>query len=397
VRRGGGIARRCAGGADMTEPERLTRLLRTRCRHPDVLSVYLRLDPDPSALRSVPARLDAVFDALEADRAGLDAARRKAVAADMDAVRRAVGRAREWLGRGVALFAASDIGLFDELRFCGPPAELAVLDIRPYVRPLLAARERSRPYCAAVVDAEHSWIATSGPEGVREDTSLTTAGPRKPDYGGWHGLTEYRARNHAGNIQQGHFRRTAELLRQAMCDREVDVLIVGGHEPTLPRFLSELPADLRGRLAGTFVIDPHTMTAARVRTLADGVAARSHDDRARRHVRQLIDEHAAGGLAVAGLGGCLEAVGERAVERLFVRANDRTGGIACDRCGVVSLAGDACGSCGGAVRRVPDVIAEAIALVLTAGGQVDQVPDGTALDGTRAVAHLRFPLAAVSA
>jgi peptide subunit release factor 1 (eRF1) len=377
--------------------DRLAELLQMRCRHPDVLSVYLRLDPDPSVLRSVPARLDAVFGALADDRAGMGAARRKAVATDMDAVRRAAEGAREWLGRGVALFAASDIGLFDEVQLSHAPAELAVLDIRPYLRPLLAVRDQSRPYCAAVVDAEHSWIATSGPGGVREDTRLTTVGPRKADYGGWHGLTEYRVRNRAERIQQRHFRRTAGLLRQAMCERDVDLLIIGGHEHTLPRFLSELPADLRERLAGTFAIDPHTMTVARVRTLADGVVARFRDDRARRRVQQAIDEHAAGGLAVTGLETCLEAVGERAVEQLFVRVNDRVCGFACDRCGILSLAGDACESCGDAVRQVPDVIGDAITLVLSAGGEVDQVPEGTALDGPRAVARLRFPVGAVRA
>jgi peptide subunit release factor 1 (eRF1) len=386
------------GGAIMTmDLDRLVELPRTRRRHPDVLSVYLRLDPDPSVLRSMPARLDAVFGALAGDRADMDAARRKAVAADMDAVRRAAERAREWLGHGVALFAAGDIGLFEEVQLSHTPEELAVLDIRPYLRPLLAVREQSRPYCAAVVDAEHSWIATSGPEGVREDTRLTTAGPRKPDYGGWHGLTEYRVRNRAERVQQRHFRRTADLLRQAMCEREVDLLIVGGHEHTLPRFLSELPAYLRERLAGTFTIDPHTMTVARVRTLADGVAARFHDDHARRQVQRAIDEQAAGGLAVTGLETCLEAVGERAVEQLLVRVNDRACGFVCDRCGVLSLADDACESCGGAVRQVPDVIGEAITLVLTAGGEVGQVPEGTALDGARAAARLRFPVAAVGA
>ncbi|GAA2089925.1 hypothetical protein [Actinomadura alba] len=379
-----------------TDLERLAELLRMRSRHPDVLSVYLRLGPDPSELRSVPARLDVAFGAL-ADRAGLDAAHRKAVTAEMAAVRRAAEHAREWLGSGVALFAAGDLGLFDEVRLPHAPEVLAVLDIRPYVRPLLEARERSRPYCAAVVDAEHSWIGTSGPEGVLEESRLTTAGPRKPDYGGWHGLTEYRVRNRAERIQQRHFRRTADLLRQAMCERDVDQLIVGGQEHTLSRFLAELTADLRERLAGTFLIDPHTMTAARVRTLADGVADRFRHDRYRRRVRQAIDEHAAGGLAVTGLEACLEAVGERAIAQLFVRADDRACGFACDRCGVLSLTGQACASCAGAVRAVPDVIGEAIVLVLDAGGAVDQVPGGTELDGARAAARLRFPVTGLSA
>ncbi|MCW2901530.1 MAG: hypothetical protein JWO67_3795 [Streptosporangiaceae bacterium] len=374
---------------------RLGELLRMRCAEPDVLSVYLRLGADPAVLRSVPARLDAALGRLAEDSApGRDAARRKTVATEMDAVRRAAERAREWLGRGVALFAARDLGLFDEVHLPYPPAELAVLDRRPYVRPLLAARARSSPYCVVVVDAEHSWIATSGPDGVREDTRLTTEGPRKPDYGGWHGLTEHRVRNRAEHIHQRHFRRTADLVRHAMCDRGVGMLIVGGHEHALPRFLAELPPDLRESLAGTFVIDPHTMTAARVRGLADHVAARFRDDVDRREVQQAVEEHAAGGLAVTGLEPCLRAVSERAIDRFFVRVDDRVRGFACDRCGIVSLAGGTCDSCGGPSRPVPDVIGEAIVLVITAGGAVDQVPEGTALDSARAAARLRFPVAA---
>jgi peptide chain release factor subunit 1 len=380
---------------------RIGELLGMRSQEPDVLSVYLRIEPDPAGLRSAPTRLEAALDRLAEECPDMGPGRRKALMTDMEAVRPAAERAREWLGRvplrGVALFAASGLGLFDEVRLPSRPVELAVLDTRPYLRPLLALHARCEPYCVVVVDAEHAWIATSGPDGVRQDTRLTTARPRKPDYGGWHGLVEYRVRNRAEHLYHRHLRRTADLVRQAMCERGARILVVGGHEYAAPGFLAELTPDLRDRVAGTFVIDPHTMTMPRVRDLAEDVIMRFLAGEARRQVEETVDEHAAGGLAVTGLETCLDAVGERAVEQLFVRVDDRAGGYACDRCGVVSLSAGPCASCEGRTRTVPDIIGEAMVLVIQAGGAVEQVSGGTALDGARAAARVRFPVAPAAA
>jgi hypothetical protein len=380
---------------------RIGELLGMHHKEPDVLSVYLRIGPDPAGLRSATTRLESAFDRLVDECPDMDPARHKALMTDMKAVRRAAEWAREWLGRGVplrgvALFASGGLGLFEEVRLPSPPIELAVLDSRPYLRPLLAVHARCGAYCAVVVDAEHAWIVTWGPDGGCEDTRLTTDRPRKPDYAGWGGLVEHRVRNRVDHIEHRHLRRTADLVRQVMGERGARILVVGGHEHehTVPGFLAELASDLRDRVAGTFVIDPHTMTMALVRDLAEDVVARFREDEARRRVEETVDEHAAGGLAVTGLGTCLDAVGERAVERLFVRADDRTRGYACDRCGVVSLSPGPCASCEGRTRMVPDIIGEAIVLVMQAGGAVDQVPGGTALDGARAAARVRFPVSA---
>ncbi len=47
--------------------------------------------------------------------------------------------------------------------------------------------------------------------------------------------------------------------------------IIGGHQDTIPQFLGVLPAGLRDQSAGCFIADPHTLTPAKVRDLADRV------------------------------------------------------------------------------------------------------------------------------
>jgi len=167
-------------------------------------------------------------------------------------------------------------------------------------------------------------------------------------------------------------------------------LVVGGHEAETCEFTESLPAVLRNRVAGTFVVDPHTMTAARVRQLADAVMARWEDDRERRLAAALADE-APGTLTAIGLGACVAAANEHAIQVLMVPDAEVNPGFSCTGCGALTLSEGPCSACGGPTRFVSDVIEELAVKVTLDGGSMEPVRDADVLGDV--AARRRFPAA----
>lgn len=359
-------------GEDRLE-EKIGELLRIRSDEPTVLSALWTLPRDPAEVsHGLGTRLHSLFSDVQAQVAReTDDRRRQSLNADIEAARTALfAGARNWVGRSVAVFAARDLDLFLELRFpCALPNR-AVLGTRPHVRPLLAARRRCVPYCAAVVDRRRSWLYLCDGASVRQVRRLEDEGRRSPTFAGWHGLEEYKAVRHAGELARHHYRVTVDALTEVFASDGYELLVVGGHEHGIPEFLAALPADLEARLAGTFVVDPHTMTPALVRRRATGVVVDWENERRRRVLDDIVDE-ADGGRAVTGLRRTLAAASQCAVETLVVDEDTRTPGSLCSSCGTLGLTDGSCTSCGATTLAVPDVLDELVARVNGAGGVVE--------------------------
>ncbi len=133
--------------------------------------------------------------------------------------------------------------------------------------------------------------------------------------------------------------------------------------------------------------DPHTLTPAKVRDLADRVIRdwRNLQDQrlAAEFLRQPPD-----GRTVTGLSACLAAAGQHAIELLLVPAGGLVPGYACQRCGALSSTGDGCPHGATGSLAVPDLIEELAVATLGDGGQVE-----TLLDPPGGIAaRLRHPL-----
>src|SRR2546430_1510092 len=84
---------------------------------------------------------------------------------------------------------------------------------------------------------------------LRELDQVSDQVLRKRDYGGWYGLKEHSVRNKADELVKRHFRRVAGTLGDLFRQGEYELLVIGGHEHEVPRFLEFLPRDLRSRVA----------------------------------------------------------------------------------------------------------------------------------------------------
>lgn len=118
--------------------------------HPRVLSLYLTVPADPAGLCGLPARADDLIAAAESACAG----RWRVADEERSLVRdRLETSGRDWPGRTVAVFACADAGLSEAFPLPCRVPDLAVLGVRPHVRPLLAAMQRCPGHLAGQVAA----------------------------------------------------------------------------------------------------------------------------------------------------------------------------------------------------------------------------------------------------
>jgi hypothetical protein len=354
---------------------------------PSVLSLYTWVPVDLPALRELPARAD---ELLTVAAAGIDG--RRAVRArqeERQAVREMLQvHAREWMGHTAAIFACGEAGLAEAFPLPCRLPDRAVLAVRPHVRPLLVAVQRCPAYEVAVVNRRHAWIFQV--VGARIDTLAESVAPavRSRGFGGWYGLESYRVSARITQLARHHYHDTVAMLGQASRD-SAQPLVVGGHKDTIPAFLAVLPGDVRERFIGSFVVDPHTMTPARVRELSAPVVASWVSQREQQLVTQILTEPP-DGLTVTGMNSCLAAVNQHAVNLLVVPVGGLIPGFACQVCGTLASAPGGCPHQPPAVLPVPDLLEEMTAATLDDGGEVaalGYVPADVA-------ARLRFPLAA---
>jgi hypothetical protein len=372
----------------MISRSNVDKLLSVHAAEPSVLSLYLWVPRDLPGLRELPARADELF-ALAARDANGNGSPVRVGREEREIVRELLAAgAREWLGHTIAIFTSAALGLAEAIPLPGELQERAVLATRPHVRPLLLAIQRHPAYRVVVADRRHAWLFSITGEDIRTAALPDAEGVRSRGFGGWYGLEAYRVNERIIELARQHYHDTALLLERAVRAGGTEPLIIGGHQDTIPQVLAALPAGLRDHFAGSFAADPRTLTPARVRELADKVIADWLSHRDQQLTADILHEPP-GRLAVTGLSGCIAAANQHDVRLLAVPAGGLLPGYACQRCGVLSSAGDGCPDGPEALLAVPDLIEELAVAALADSGLVRTLRDPPA--GIAAL--LRFPLA----
>jgi len=355
----------------------IDKLLGMSAAGPSLLSLYLRVPLDPAQLRELPARADELLG--RPMQAGLP---------ERDTVRQLLAdHARDWLGHTIAIFACAELGLAEAIPLRGQLPERAVLAARPHVRPLLLAIQCGPPYLVVVVNRRHAWVLHVVGEEIHAAALPDAEGVRSHGFGGWYGLDSYRINQRVIELTRHHYRDITALLEQSVRAAEPEPLIIGGHEEDIPRLLATLPAGLRAQFAGSFLADLHTLTAARVRDLAERVVADWLARRDQRLITEFGEEP--GELTAVGLDACLAAAGQHAIDALLIPADGLVPGYSCQRCGALSRTRHGCPHGAADAMPVPDLIEEIAVSALGGGAQVTTLrePPGSI------AARLRFPLA----
>ncbi|MEA3501906.1 MAG: hypothetical protein U9R47_03965 [Actinomycetota bacterium] len=357
-----------------------------------VLSVYVNLQPGAESLRGLPARIKDLLAQAEDSSESLPRPQRLSAQEDIHTLSRDVGRFGTDLGHGVAVFRSHGAGLDVQVPLPGPVRDRAIVDVAPYLRPLEAMVEHYPRYCVAVVGRRLGSIFRFSQGELETWEEMRDEEIRKANYGGFSGYEEQRVRARADEVLTRHYRTVAGRLTDLKrSDGGYNLLIVGGSDSHIAGLLKALPPDVADLSAGTFVVDPGTMTPSTVLGHASRVAAEWEVMEESRIVADLFDAAASGRTAVLGLEQTCAAVNRRAVEVLYVQAERTTPGSVCTVCERVTCeTGSACPSCGGSLRSVPDVVDRLSESVRGAGGRVRHILNEGPLAEVEAGARLRY-------
>jgi protocatechuate 3,4-dioxygenase beta subunit len=134
------------------------------------------------------------------------------------------------------------------------------------------------------VEREKAWLYEFYMGDLEDAAKVRGRALRKPDYaGGWQGYEEQAVHDKAQLLARRHFRDTADKIDDLMGRTGAELLIVGGHQETVAEFLPFLPRHVQPRVAGTFVVDPSTMSPGQVRERAEEVVEAYQRDEERRY------------------------------------------------------------------------------------------------------------------
>jgi peptide chain release factor subunit 1 len=356
-----------------------------------ILSVYLGLKPGVGTLRALPTRLKDLLSPIADPTADLSRDQRMSLRADVDSLFDLSGRISQDLGRGVAVFKCSGIGLDEYLSLPGPVRDRAVVDATPYVRPLDAMLEHYRRFAVVVIERRRASIFRFLQGHLEAWEELSEEEIRKANWGGFAGYEERRVRSRAEEVAGRHYRDVATRLYGLMRGVGFDLLALGGPQEHVEGLQQALHPDLAKRLAGTFTIDPGTMTPALVLEQTTRVADEYEQRRAFAAVERLLDTAQAGGTAVVGIEETVEPVNRKAVDLLMVQGSGSVPGSACSNCGALTTNGvGRCMRCGAETRSVPDLLDAMAEAVRDSGGKIRYLLTDTPLREHQVGATLRY-------
>ena len=240
------------------------------------MSVYLGLDTERRNLRSLPTRASSLLHEIRpmTKDASLDREARLSVRGDVERIEGELGEGRPLKPGALGIFSCSGHGFYEKIELPRRLRDRVAVNATPWVRPMLAVLDEFHRTCVLVVDNEkaRTWELYQGE--ISETSEILDQALRKPDYGGWYGLEEYRVHNKSEELAKRHFRRVATVLDDFYRSGRFKLLVVGGHDHEISMFEAFLPHNLRGSVAGTFAIDPNTATVADIGASAEAVVDR---------------------------------------------------------------------------------------------------------------------------
>jgi peptide chain release factor subunit 1 len=370
----------------------LKRLLHFRSPEIPVVSVYWSV---PEDLGQVKAGKSLLHDAAKAVRERADSHdlshdARMSLRADADRIVELDLLVPFMQGRTVAFFRCSHLDFEEAVVVPSWVRDRVEVDATPYIRPLVAVLDESHRYAVAVVDRERGRLYEFYLGALEAKDREDGRALRNPNYA--YGDKEHNVHNKAEELAKRHYRQTASTLEHFVKEKNIELVVVGGHEDTVPAFLDQLSHEIRKKVVGTFIVDPHTLTPAIARDSAQHAIDEYERTEERELVAQAMERVATGGLGAVGLDWCLQAVDALAIEHLLVQPDVSAPGWTCDSCGWLGLQGGDCPVDGHRTRQTADVIDDMAAKVLDTSGHVEHVWADTPLGDHTVAALLRFPV-----
>jgi peptide chain release factor subunit 1 len=346
----------------------LRRLARWTAVGAPVSSLYLDVDGRRYPRKQdYEVRAEELANRLRDQTNDLDREGERSVAKDADRMLgfiRSLDRGRT---RGVALFACTEGDLWEEVLVPSPFRDRAIVSEQPYVLPLEALVETYQSVCTVIVDREKARIFLSEMGRIQEARDVFDDVPGQHEQGGW---SQARYQRHIEEHVGKHLKHVADVLIRFFKGKRFDHLIVAGPEEIVPQFEQVLHDYLRQRIVARTTL-AMTASANDVLTRSLAIEEKLEAERERKTLDRLRADSASGRGAVGGLDPVLSALNNGRVETLVVPFGVSLGGLRCSSCGRLALRGKRCGTCGGSMEAVPDVVESAVGAALRQRARVE--------------------------
>lgn len=304
--------------------------------------------------------------------------------ADLERVRDEALRRIESPGEGappaIAVFACGAKDVFRVVDLPVPVEDQLIVSDAPALKQLAALSGTYERTLLVLVSAEEARIfeILLGEVMVSEDVmsdevNKNRAARTSP---GW---TDLHYQRQVREQIERHLREVAART-VALYDRDKPPrLVVGGAQPTIDRFLHELPARLRTRVVDVVALNPESPLSEVVHAAMESTkqANRTTDG-----VREAVDLALSDGPAALGVDEVLDATQQKRLMVVYLDPDFRRDGWRCEGCGALSLRDDGSKTCGFCSdKTAPVELGEALVRqAILQGGEVDFVPRSALLE-----------------
>jgi len=341
-----------------------------------VLSLYLNVDPTQQTTE----RYKLILRSL------LKEVAHKAASADVEAVEQYLTFARDWQGKGLALFSCRDADFWRSFPLAVPVHNRAYVSHRPYIKPLSDVLDAYGRYGVILVGREGARLFLFHLGELVEATGTLGEEVRRTKHGGASGVTGMRggmaarAARREDAVVQRNLKEVVEAVGVFCTNNACTRLVLGGTDQNVSRLYDMLPKALQDQVIGSFSVD--------VGAPEGEVQSRSLDlieEMAQQREIQLVEEMIAGWKrhsgAVVGLSDTLEALQEHRVRLLLVAAGYEAPGYRCQHCRYLTLVEQKeCPLCGGMMEQVPDITDTMVHRALEQDTAVEIVRDNAMLE-----------------
>lgn len=359
-------------------------LIAFRSEGAPVLSLYLNVDPTQQTTEQYKLTLRSLLKevANEAD------------AADIEAVERFLNFARDWQGKGLALFSCQKAGFWRDFSLAVPVQNRAYVAHRPYIKPLSDVLDAYGRYGVALVGREGARLFLFDLGELVEASGTLGEEVRRTKHGGASGVTGMRGGISARTVRredtiiQRNLKEVVEAIGGFCEGNGCTRLVLGGTDDTLSRLYDMLPKALQDNVIGSFNVD---MGASGVEVQARSMEV--IEEVAQQREVELVEELEAGWRrgsgAVVGLSDTLAALQEHRARVLLIAAGYEESGYRCPSCRYLALneTGE-CPLCGTTMEHVEDIVETLVHRALEQGTTVEVVRDNQQLDKMGAMGAL---------
>jgi peptide subunit release factor 1 (eRF1) len=311
----------------VADKQRLRELAKLRPEGHKVLSLYLNLDPSEFPTpRDRTVEFESLVGVVERGlrEDSLSHAQREELKRDVERVRGWYANEFDASGtRGVAIFSAAGIGLFDVHHLARPIRSMVAIDDSPFIEPL-TTMPGGDGYCVLLVNRQLARILAGGADRLRELVSMVD------DVHGWHDQGGWSQARYQRGIQKetkDHLKHACEEVFRLSKRGLVQRLIIGAPEEMRGEVEGTLHSYLRDRIAGWIDVDVRA-SPEEVRREVTAIIEEDERRREREWLDRLQSELGRNSRGVAGLANTLTALNERRVEALLVQDGFRTEGYA---------------------------------------------------------------------